>query len=57
VVFNIEQGRHTYQCPVCGSRQVTAHGEVPRLFRGVPIGSRTTHVFLSYSHSAPLGAG
>jgi transposase len=45
VVFNIEQGRHTYQCPVCGSRQVTAHGEVARLFRGVPIGAKRTRVF------------
>jgi transposase len=46
VVFNIEQGRPTYQCPVCGSRQVTAHGEMPRLFRGVPIGAKATRVFL-----------
>jgi transposase len=46
VVFNIEQGRPTYQCPVCGSRHVTAHGEVPRLFRGVPIGAKATRVFL-----------
>jgi hypothetical protein len=36
VVFNIEQGRPTYQCPLRGSRQVTAHGEVARLFRSVP---------------------
>jgi transposase len=46
VVFTIEQGRHTLQCPVCGSRQVTAHGQVPRLFRGVPIGSKSSHIFL-----------
>jgi transposase len=46
VVFTIEQGRHTLQCPLCGSRQVTAHGQVPRLFRGVPIGSKGTRVFL-----------
>jgi transposase len=45
VVFTIEQGRATLQCPVCGSRHVTAHGAVPRLFRGVPIGSKGTHVF------------
>jgi hypothetical protein len=25
-----------------GSRQVTAHGEVARLFRGVPIGAKRT---------------
>ena len=30
VVFTIEQGRHTLQCPLCGSREVIAHGEVPR---------------------------
>lgn len=46
VVFTIEQSRHTLQCPVCGSRQVTAHGQVPRLFRGVPIGSKGTRVML-----------
>src|SRR5205807_7765563 len=45
VVVNIEQGRRTYQCPVCGSREVTAHGEVARLFRGVPIGAKRTRVF------------
>lgn len=45
VVFAIEQGRPTLRCPVCGSRQVTAHGQVPRLFRGVPIGSKRTRVF------------
>jgi transposase len=45
VVFNIEQGRHTLQCPVCGSREVIAHGDVPRLFRGLPIGSKSTRVF------------
>jgi transposase len=46
VMFTIEQGRKTLQCPLCGSRQVTAHGQVPRLFRGVPIGSKATRVFL-----------
>jgi transposase len=46
VLFTIEQGRHTLQCPLCGSRQVIAHGEVPRLFRTVPIGSKATRVLL-----------
>lgn len=46
VLFTIEQGRHTLRCPVCGCRQVTAHGGVPRLFRSVPIGSKATHVLL-----------
>ena len=46
VMFTIEQGRHTLQCPLCGSRQVIAHGEVPRVFRGVPIGSKATQVLL-----------
>ena len=46
VVFAIEQGRPTLQCPLCGSRDVIAHGAVPRLFRGVPIGSKATHVLL-----------
>jgi transposase len=53
VVFSIEQGRHTYQCPVCGSRQVTAHGEVARLFRGVPIGAKP--VSLGASKPATYG--
>jgi len=44
VVFTIEQGRHTLQCPLCGSREVIAHGEVARLFRSVPIGSKGTRV-------------
>jgi transposase len=46
VIFGIEQGRHTLRCPVCGSRQVTAHGHKPRLFRGLPIGSKRTWVLL-----------
>lgn len=46
VMFTIEQSRHTLQCPVCGSRQVTAHGHVPRTFRGVPIGRKRTWVLL-----------
>src|SRR2546423_5394528 len=47
VLFTIEQARATFRCPVCGSPEVTAHGGVPRLFRGVPIGSRPTAVFLA----------
>lgn len=46
IVFTIEQRRPTLQCPLCGSRDVTAHGHVPRLFRGVPIGSKGTRVLL-----------
>jgi transposase len=46
VMFTIEQGRQTLRCPLCGSREVIAHGDVPRLFRGVPIGSKGTRVFL-----------
>jgi transposase len=46
VVFTIEQRRQTLQCPLCGSHDVIAHGHVPRLFRGVPIGSKGTRVLL-----------
>jgi transposase len=46
VVFSIEQARSNLQCPICGSGQVIAHGQVPRLFRTVPIGSKSTRVFL-----------
>jgi transposase len=44
IVFTIEQPRAQLQCPLCRSRQVTAHGQVPRLFHTVPIGTRNTHV-------------
>jgi transposase len=47
VLFTIAQNRHTLRCPVCGSKDVTAHGGVPRLFRGVPIGRKQTAVFLT----------
>jgi transposase len=47
VLFTITQNRHTLRCPVCGSADVTAHGGVPRLFRGVPIGRKPTAVFLT----------
>ena len=33
VVYTIEQGRHTLQCPLCGSRAVTAHGPQPAIAR------------------------
>ena len=46
VVFSIEQSRATLRCPLCGSRRVTAHGAMPRLFRNVPIGSKATRVLL-----------
>jgi transposase len=46
VLFTIEQGRPTLQCPVCASREVIAHGHVTRLFRSVPIGAKATHVLL-----------
>jgi transposase len=47
VIFGIEQGRHTLRCPVCKSAEVTAHGHTPRLFRGLPIGSKRTWVVLN----------
>jgi transposase len=46
VVFTVAQRRQTLRCPLCGARDVIAHGHVPRLFRGVPIGSKGTHVLL-----------
>lgn len=46
VVFTIEQSRRTLRCSACGSGRVTAHGGKPRMYRGVPIGSRCTRVFL-----------
>lgn len=44
VIFTIEQNRHTLQCPLCGSHEVTAHGHVLRLFRGLPIGCKGTRI-------------
>ena len=46
VLFTIEQARSSLRCPVCGSAEVIAHGGVPRLFRGVPIGAKATAVLL-----------
>src|SRR2546421_1903784 len=46
VLFTLEQGRPSWRCSVCGSRQVTAHGAVPRVFRTVPIGSKAARVLL-----------
>jgi transposase len=57
VVFTIEQRRPTLQCPLCGSRDVVAHGQVPRLFRGVPIGSKGTHVLLPIPRVACRACG
>ena len=44
-MFTITQERHTLRCPVCKSSHVIAHGDVPRMFRSLPIGSKTTRVF------------
>src|SRR6266851_3388995 len=45
VVFTIEQGRPTLQCPLCGSREVIAHGAVP--FADPQ--NRHTHAFARYA--------
>ena len=57
VVFTVEQRRQTLRCPLCGARDVTAHGHVPRLFRGVPIGSKGTHVLLPIPRVACRACG
>jgi transposase len=46
VVLTIAQERESLRCPRCGTSQVERRGEVPRLFRLVPIGSRPVLVFL-----------
>jgi len=45
VMFTIEQDRAALRCPVCHSPNVTAHGNEPRVFRLVPIGSKRVHLF------------
>jgi transposase len=47
VVFTIAQPRHTLRCPVCKSSDVVTHGSVPRMFRSLPIGSKSTRVVLN----------
>jgi transposase len=45
-VFVIAQERERLCCPRCGSPAVQKRGEVPRMFRMLPIGSQPTHVLL-----------
>ena len=46
VIFTIAQDPADCRCSACGSRDVISRGQVPRRFRGLPIGSRTTAVEL-----------
>jgi transposase len=47
MVFTISQARADLECPQCGTRRVERRGEVPRVFRVLPIGSKPTSVFLA----------
>ena len=44
--FRIERRREKLRCPRCGRREVTVRGSVPRVFRGVPIGSKPVSIAL-----------
>jgi transposase len=47
VIFSITQDPADCRCSACGCREVISRGQVPRRFRGLPIGSRTTVVDFS----------
>jgi transposase len=46
IVFVISQARDRLRCPRCGSPQVERRGEVPRMFRLLPIGRKTVEAVL-----------
>ena len=46
MIFTIEQDPDDCRCSVCGSREVTSRGHVPRQFVSLPIGGRKTSVVL-----------
>lgn len=46
MTFAISQARDRLRCPRCGSAEVERRGEVPRVFRLVPIGRRPVQVVL-----------
>ena len=46
VVFTLRQRRHTWRCPVCGTRAVRPRGFHERTFKAVPIGGKPVTVVL-----------
>ena len=44
VIFTIRQLRKTLCCSVCGSQKVISRGQVPRMFRSLPIGRKATFI-------------
>src|SRR5258707_409897 len=46
MTFRISQARDRLRCPRCGTPHVERRGEVPRIFRLVPIGGRPVQVVL-----------
>jgi len=57
VVFHLEQPRTQCRCSTCGSTAVTRRGEVPRSFRGLPIGSKPTRLVLPIPRVACAACG
>jgi transposase len=57
VVFHLEQPRTQCRCSTCGSTAVTRRGEVPRSFRGLPIGSKPTWLVLPIPRVACAACG
>ena len=56
-IFTIRQEPETCRCSACGSSRVQSRGQVPRRFRTVPIGSRTTLVVLPIPRVECLACG
>jgi len=46
LLFMIRQPREKLRCPRCGTAEVAARGVVPRVFRSLPIGHRSTRIGL-----------
>lgn len=57
VVFTIDQPRHSFRCPVCGSDEVIRRGENCRRFRTVSIGSRPVYLMLAVPRVECRGCG
>jgi len=47
VILTIEQPRHSWRCPVCGSGDVIGRGHKVRRFRTLPIGRKPVYLVLA----------
>ena len=57
IIFNIIPNAFSLRCPVCGSRHVKRRGTKTRLFRTVPIGSKSVFIQLPVQRIECLSCG